>query len=367
LQDKRIKKSDYGKIKKNREKPVQRLRFISQSVFTLVCIWIGVDFYFFTRYLESGGTAAWVARPAGAEGFLPISSMMSLYYFLLTGRIHPAHPAGLFIFIAVITVSFFFGKSFCSWICPVGFISELAGDFGAGIFRRKLKLPRFLDYPLRGLKYLLLAFFIYSIFFVMSEAALKAFLDSDYNLISDVKMYYFFAGISRFSLIVISSLFILSIFIRNFWCRFLCPYGALLGIVAFFSFNKIKRNAAACINCGLCAKVCLSFIKVDKVTTVVSDECSSCMNCIDACPVADTLAFKPVGFSRKINKKAAAAAIIMIFVIITGIARLGGRWQNSITKEKYLELFKELHKTGHPAVIYEMRKSDGKQDINNEL
>jgi len=157
-------------------------------------------------------------------------------------------------------MSFFFGKSFCSWVCPVGFISELIGDFGQKIFKRKLKLPKFLDIPLRSLKYILLGFFIYSIFFLMSQVAVKAFLNSDYNLISDVKMYYFFADISRFSLIVISALFILSIFIRNFWCRFLCPYGALLGIVALLSPLKIKRNKVSCIDCGLCAKACPSSI-----------------------------------------------------------------------------------------------------------
>jgi len=68
-----------SKYIKNIEKPVQKYRFISQSVFALLCIWIGIEFYFFTSYLESGGTAGFYSRPAGAEGFLPISALMSLY------------------------------------------------------------------------------------------------------------------------------------------------------------------------------------------------------------------------------------------------------------------------------------------------
>ena len=350
--------SEKKKIIRNNEKPVQKYRFISQLFFALMCVWIGVEFFFFARYLESGGTAAFSARPAGAEGFLPISSMMSLYYFLLTGQIHSAHPAGLFIFIAIIVMSFVFGKSFCSWICPVGFISELVGDFGEKIFKRKMKLPKFLDYPLRGLKYLLLAFFTYSIFFLMSDIALKTFLDSDYNLISDVKMYYFFANISRFSLIIISALFILSIFVRNFWCRFLCPYGALLGIISFFSPNKIKRNKISCIDCGLCAKACPSFIKVDKVETVISDECSSCFSCIDACPVADTLELKLLAPKKTINKKYAAIVIVLIFVVVTGIAKIGGLWQNNISKEEYLELYKNMNNIGHPTGIDQVKEYD---------
>lgn len=355
------------KINRNRQKPVQMYRLISQLFFVLMCIWIGIDFYFFAQYLQSGGTVSFSTRPAGAEGFLPISSMMSLYYFILTGQVHSAHPAGLFIFIAILAMSFAFGKSFCSWVCPVGFLSEYVGAFGEKLFKRKLKLPKFLDYPLRGLKYLLLAFFLYSIFFLMSETALKTFLDSDYNLISDVKMYYFFANISRFSLIVIAALFILSIFIRNFWCRFLCPYGALLGIISFVSPSKIKRNKVSCIDCGLCAKACPSFIKVDKVATVVSDECSSCFSCIDACPVADTLEFNSLVTKKNINKKHAAAVIVLIFILITGAAKLGGLWQNSITKEQYLELYKNMQNIGHPTGVDEMKEFDEKARENSNV
>lgn len=344
------------KIIKNREGSVQKYRFTVQLLFALLCIWIGVEFFYFVSYLSSGGSAAFYVRPAGAEGFLPISSMMSLYYFLLTGEVHGAHPAGLFIFIAIIVVSFSFGKSFCSWLCPIGFISELVGDFSEKLFRRKLKLPKYLDYPFRSLKYLLLAFFVYSIFFLMSEAALKTFLDSDYNLISDVKLYYFFADISRFSLIVISALFILSLFIRNFWCRFLCPYGALLGIVSLFSPNKIKRNPVSCIDCGLCAKACPSSIKVDKVITVFSDECSTCLSCVDACPVADTLDLKFPVTKRKINKKTVAFAIVILFAAITGAAKISGVWSNNISKEQYLELYKNMNNIGHPTGIREMKE-----------
>lgn len=78
-----------------------------------------------------------------------------------------------FLFFAVILISLVFGKSFCSWFCPIGFISELIGDFGEKIFKRRLKLPKWLDYPLRSLKYLLLGFLVYSVVFVMTEAALK--------------------------------------------------------------------------------------------------------------------------------------------------------------------------------------------------
>lgn len=167
-------------------------------------------------------------------------------------------------------------------------------------------------------------------------------------------MYYFFAKISRFSLIVISILFVLSIFIRNFWCRYLCPYGALLGLIGLFSPAKIKRDTKSCIDCGLCAKACPSFIKVDRVKTVYSDECSMCLNCVDVCPVANTLEVKTQITGKKVSKKIIALAVVVIYIVITGIGILTGHWQNKISKNEYLILHKNIDKLGHPTSTKEI-------------
>ncbi len=348
------------KYTKNLDKPVQKYRFVIQTIFALTSIWIGIEFYLFVSYLESDGAAGSFIRPPGVEAFLPISALMSLYNFFITGEIHPAHPAGVFILVAILAVSIIFGKSFCSWICPVGFLSELVGDFGEKIykklFKRRIKLPKILDYPLRSMKYLLLGFFIYAIFFTMTATALQFFLNSSYNKVADVKMWYFFADISRFSLIVIASLFVLSIFIRGFWCRYLCPYGALLGLISFFSPTKIKRETSSCIDCNLCAKACPSFIKVDKVITVRSDECTMCLSCVDACPVADTLDVRTILVEKKLPKQYIGFGIIGIYILIIGIGILSGNWKSNISKEEYLILHKNIDKLGHPTSTQDIKK-----------
>jgi polyferredoxin len=344
------------KVVKNKEKGIQKIRFIVQTMFVLLCIWIGVEFYQFIQYLQTNGAAAFSSRPPGVDGFLPISSFMSFYLFLITGEIHSAHPAGLFIFFAIILISLVFGKAFCSWLCPVGFLSELIGDFGKKFFRKDLKLPKILDYPLRSLKYLLLGFLFYSVFFLMSTTALQVFLDSPYNLVSDIKMFYFFADISRFALILVGILFLLSIVLRGFWCRYLCPYGALLGITSLLSPNKIKRNPVSCIDCGLCNKACPSFIKVDKLKTVISDECTTCLNCVDACPVENTLQLETIGMKKKINKRLVAIGVVAIFMLITGYGMITGKWQNNISKDEYLILYKNMDSFGHPTGTEAVKK-----------
>lgn len=359
------------KFIRNTEKPIQKYRFWVQAGFALLCIWIGIEFHLFVESLQDGNPSTVGNRPPGVEGFLPISALMSLYYFFLTGEIHQAHPAGFVILIGIISVSFIFGKAFCSWMCPIGFLSELIGDFGDKVakklFKKRIKMPKLLDYPLRSLKYLLLAFFVYSIFFAMTAASLKFFLDSPYNLVADVKMYMFFADITRFSLIVIAVLFGLSIIFRNFWCRYLCPYGALLGIGSLLSPNKIKRDPVSCIDCGLCNKACPSFIKVDSVKTVWSDECSTCMSCVDACPVEDTLQLRTQVGKSKINKKYIALGVVGIYLLVIALGVVTGNWQNEVTKEQYTIHQKNIESLGHPrstADIEKLNKLSGKGDNN---
>jgi NAD-dependent dihydropyrimidine dehydrogenase PreA subunit len=168
-------------------------------------------------------------------------------------------------------------------------------------------------------------------------------------------MYYFFAEITPIALAVILGLVLLSIPIRSFWCRYLCPYGALLGILSLLSPQKIRRNATSCIDCGKCAKVCPSFIKVDKINTVWSDECTSCIACVDACPVADTLEIQSLVARRPVSKRLVAIVTVGIFMIVTGAAMLTGHWQNDITTEQYLQHQPYVRGYGHPISADEMK------------
>lgn len=358
-----IKKSDKTKsietrnkkfgIIKNDEKPVQKIRFIIQVFSVLLSIWIGIEFILFVNYLESGGRTIFVERPPGVEGYLPISSLMSWRYFFATGEIHWAHPAGMFIFLAIVIMSLIIGKSFCSWVCPIGFISENLGELGEKIFKRKLKIPKLIDFPLRSLKYLLLGFFVYVIFFAMDILALKLFLDSPYNQVADIKMYYFFARISKFSLTVIIILAFLSVIFRNFWCRYLCPYGALLGLAGLFSPIKIKRNEESCIDCDKCSKACPNFIDVAKKKYVISDECTSCMNCVDVCPLKQTLYLEILPAKKNLSKKLVAVSVAGIFMIITGIGMITGNWKNKIKLEDYFYHIQRIESSeySHPTGI----------------
>jgi ferredoxin len=227
-------------------------------------------------------------------------------------------------------------RAFCSWVCPVGTISEALAALSFRIFQRKLGLPRFIDLPLRSLKYLLLAFFVYVIFFQMGPAAVALFLDSPYNRVADVKMLYFFEQISPLGLKVLLTLTGLSIVIPYFWCRYLCPYGALLGAASLLSPLKITRHAPSCIDCNLCTKACPSRLPVAKLARVQSDECFGCLSCVAACPVPRALRVETPSFWRRPVRPAVfAALVVFLFVGGTLLARALGLWHSSITMQEY--------------------------------
>ncbi len=181
-------------------------------------------------------------RPAGAEGWLPIAGLMNTKYLLLTGHVPEVHPAAMVLFIAFLIMSILLKKAFCSWLCPVGTLSENLWKLGRRVFGRNLHPPKWLDMPLRGLKYLLLGFFVFLIG-AMSAEAIHDFMSTPYGLVADVKMLNFFRDIGQTAAIVIGLLVLLSMLIQNFWCRYLCPYGALLGITSLLSPVKIRRDA----------------------------------------------------------------------------------------------------------------------------
>jgi ferredoxin len=170
----------------------------------------------------------------------------------------------------------------------------------------------------------------------MTATDVADFLDSPYNRVADVKMLYFFERISPFALKVLIGLGIASVVIPYFWCRYLCPYGALLGFVSLFSPLKVTRDAESCIDCSLCTKACPSRLPVERLSRVSSDECVGCLSCVAACPVTRALRVEtPAPWRRAIRPAAFAVLVVGLFVSGVVLARATGNWHNVITDEEY--------------------------------
>jgi polyferredoxin len=326
--------------KQMRKKPLQFSRHVVQLLFAAFLLYVGIRFYQFYMQFASFGVMSYAPRPAAVEGFLPISALVGLKVWLTTGYFDRIHPAGLILFVLFVGSGLFFRKSFCSWICPIGTISEFTGILGKRIFRKNFDLPRWMTWILYPIKYLLLLFFLKLILFDMPVPAAFGFLNSPFNKVSDVEMLLFFLNISGLALKVIIILFVLSLFFQNFWCRFLCPYGALIGLGSLFGITKIKRNANTCISCEQCTKVCPQRIRVSQKKAVYTPECTACMQCIEACPIKDTLTMN-VG-RKKISKWLLPASFLILFMLVFFMAKLSGHWETVLTYDEFKALIQNL-------------------------
>jgi len=293
------------------------------------------------KWGQSAGMESFHQRPPGAEGFLPISALISMKYWIHTGIINEIHPSGIFIFLAIVVLGIFLKKAFCGWLCPVGTLSEALWMLGQKLFGKNLRVFKWFDYPLRSIKYFLLLFFIYSIF-QMDVSTLNEFIYSPYNKVADIKMYLFFVNISSFTLWTLIVFAVLSIVIKNFWCRYLCPYGALLGFLSYLSPMKITRRSSTCVDCELCTKACPSLINVHKARRVWSDECMSCYICVEACPVKNTLVMSAKRNGKSIPSSVFGILVVVVFIAITGLAMLTDHWQNGISKEEYAKRIQNI-------------------------
>jgi len=343
---------------------VLRFRRLAQWLMTLLVVVIGAQFSLWVR-AHLDGRWPEVGRPPGVEAFLPIDAMLGARHLLHTGAVDPVHPAGLAIFLGICLMSVVVARSFCSHVCPIGLLSELAGRFGVRLVGRTWTPPKWVDLPLRGLKFLLLGFFVWAVWYAMDPKAVASFLESPYARVADAKMWIFFAEPSRLTIAVLGVLLVGSVFVRDLWCRYLCPYGALVGILGRLAPLKITRNRDLCTACEGCTRACPARLPVHQMGRVASVECTSCQDCVVACPVEGCLAVRaPLGPNHRWLRPAVATglALFLYLGVVIGF-RAAGMWATSVSEAEYHFRLQELESplythVGGRAMTEEPRAAD---------
>ena len=222
---------------------------------------------------------------------------------------------------------------------------------------RKIWPDKVNDILARAWKFSILAFFIQVIIIKMPIEQLEVlYTRAPFVRVADIKMLKFFMNMSGMALSVILTIFVISLINKNYWCRFFCPYGALLGIIGYVSPMRITRDTGKCIDCGKCTKACAMHILVEKKKHVLTHECVACYDCVNACPVNGALDMKLVGDRKKIHYALYAILLVGLYVAVTNTARATGHWYTKISDAEYILRVSELDnpKYMHKAGQFEM-------------
>lgn len=274
-----------------------RIRLYVQIFFFTLIAFIAVN-----KTLEEAGLATIpFLSTASLHALCPFGGVVTLYNLITVGTlIQKIHASAIVLMALVLILTLFFGPVFCGWVCPLGSIQEWFGKLGRKIFRKRYNtfVPRRLDKALRYVRFGALLWVV----FVTARSATLLFANVDpYNA-----LFTFWSDEVALPAVIILGVTLLgSLFIERPWCKYFCPYGALLGVFNKFRIFKIKRSESTCISCNKCTKACPMNIDVAKKKTVTDFQCISCFECTSqrACPVPDTVEMKlPLG------KHAAAAA-----------------------------------------------------------
>lgn len=238
------------------------LTLVAGAAFRLKLYWM--------RYLTLIASIAYLGFYEGSC-VCPNGALQNIPLFLATSK---ASQIGIYLLEVslLMMMVFWMGNLYCGWVCQKGGIQEF-------LFRRSLALhiPPALDRGLRNLRYLFLGIAVaYPVFFHQKI----------FGKIDPFKVVFNLTG-TTLLVVILGAVLLASIFIYRPFCRYICPFGALLGIVNSLGLFKLQFNGV-CKGCSLCERTCslqaLKGCNGHEAPDLARSVCIACMECVQACP-----------------------------------------------------------------------------------
>jgi polyferredoxin len=224
--------------------------------------------------------------------FLIFLSIQSLYWYVgrmrLLGKLSPlvflstfqsgVITAATLFWLGVLVSASVLGPRYCGWVCAWGSFQDFLAPWAARL-RPAVARPARLLY---GVRYGLLAGMAYLTLAQLLE-------DPPARLVVRLGEPPPLGGVTGPLALAVTALTIVMVRAlgTRAWCRYICPFGAAIGLGGLLSGRHV-RSLAACVGCGTCSKACPKGVNVAahirKRGRVLSPDCIGCLQCVEACP-----------------------------------------------------------------------------------
>lgn len=236
---------------------------------------------------KNGGGVSFLPN-ASLHALCPFGGVESMYALLTSGNlIQQVRVSSVLLLDLILLLALFFGPVFCGWVCPLGTIQEWVGRVGRnwlGPKRYNHFLPAGLDRVLRYARYGALAWVLYATI-TSAKLAFQAY-DPYFALFN------FWTGeAAPTALLILEITLLLSLVVERPWCKYACPFGALLGVTNLFRIFTIRRDEGNCRPGQACSTLCPMNIPISKHKVIRDHQCITCLECTSeaCCPVKDTV------------------------------------------------------------------------------
>jgi len=204
-------------------------------------------------------------------------------------------PVAIITGLVILLLTIFLGRRFCGYVCPIGTIQEIIF-----MLNPVSKKPRLHDLP----KPLHKIFLIFKyLFFLITVIAAYGIFQYGFMKFCPVLSISHPQHLKIAGIITLVIIFFVGFFLERFWCRYACPYAALMNIFQWIGKlmhiprTKFIKNLEVCSNCNICTKNCPMQIAIYDKEIIADVECIYCNKCLEKCPRPESWKIKY--FSKK--------------------------------------------------------------------
>jgi uncharacterized protein with FMN-binding domain/polyferredoxin len=249
---------------------------------------------------------------------MTFSELKTVYKMIIGGNFNfiQAFPT-LVEFTVVMLITIVMGRWFCGWICAFGAYNDLIYFISRKVFKFKFRVNEEVDSILKYVKYAVLIF-IMIISWTRGSSILESTSPWDaFGQITDLSTVFSSLRIGLIFLVLIT---IGASFIERFFCRYLCPLGAVFSIISKLGITKINKPKDDCEKCRACTTKCSMGLNLYKVDAVKGGDCINCLECAEVCPRSNANVNM---LGQDLNQNLAGSVAMVTMLGVYGLTNLG--------------------------------------------